>query len=82
MKKVNQGAIHSANNPVTKYNSEHIDVRHHSLREHVASGEFEVVHVSSALQHADFVTKPLQTEAFRFRSNFVMDLREADFKLY
>ena len=52
VKEDNQEAIHLANNPVTTPNSKHIDVRHHSLREHVASGEFEVVHVSSALQHS------------------------------
>lgn len=33
--------------------------------ERVPSGDFEVVHVSSAWQYADFATKPLHTEAFR-----------------
>ena len=74
MKEDNQGAIHLAKNSVTTPNSKHIHVRHHFLRERVANGEFEVVHVSSALQHADFLTKPLHTEAFRFHRNFVMNL--------
>ena len=52
-------------------NSKHIDVRHHFLRERVALGEFEVVDVSSALQHTDFLMKPLHTEAIRFQNNFV-----------
>ena len=34
--------------------------------ERVTNGEFEIVHVRKAEQHADFLTKPLHTEAFRF----------------
>ena len=63
MKEDNQGAIHLAKNPVTIPNSKHMDGRHYFLMEHVANGEFEVVHVSSALQHADLITKPLLTDA-------------------
>lgn len=48
------------NNPVTSPNS---------------NGEFEAVHVPSAEQHADFITKPLHAEAFRVPRNFVMKLR-------
>ena len=66
VKEDNRGAIHLAKNPVTTPNSKHIDVCHHFLRERVASGEFEVVHVPSALQHSDFLTTPLHTEAFVF----------------
>ena len=73
VKEDNQGAIYLPIKLVTTPNSKHIDVRHQLLRERVANGEFEVVHVSSALLHADFITKPLHTEAFRFR-NFVMNL--------
>ena len=39
------GAILLAVNPATKSNSNHIDVRHHFLREHVDNGGFEVSHV-------------------------------------
>lgn len=46
--------------------------------ERVPSGDFEVVHVSSAWQYADFATKPLHTEAFRgafqFHYTSVMNL--------
>ena len=38
---------------MTTRNSNHIDVRRHFLRERVAIGEFEVVHVSILLRHAD-----------------------------
>ena len=74
VKEVNIGAIHLAKNPVTTPNSKHIDIRHHFLRERVANGEFNIVHVSSGEQHADFLTKALDTEAFRLHRNFVMNL--------
>ena len=74
MKEDNKGALHSAKSLVTTSNSKHVDVCHHFLPERVAKAEFEVVHVSSSLQHADFLTGPLHTEAFRFHRNFVMNL--------
>ena len=70
----NKGAIHLAINPATTFNSKHIEVRQHFLRERVAIGEFKVIHVPSAQQHADFLTKSLPTEAFRVHRNFVMNL--------
>ena len=73
-KEDNQGAIHLAKNPVTIPNSKHIDDNLHFLRERIANGEFEVVHVSSALHHADFSHQALHTEAFRFHRNSVMNL--------
>ena len=70
----NEGALHLANNPATTPNSKHIDIRHHFLRERVANGEFNVVHVNSALQHADFLTKPLPKEDFFRHRNYVMKI--------
>ena len=70
----NKGAIQMAVNPVTKSNSKHIDVRHHFLREHVENGEFKISHVESKYQHADFSTKPLAKDAFRFHTNFIMNM--------
>ena len=70
----NKGAIQMAVNPVTTSNSKHIDVRHHFLREHVENGEFEISHVESKYQHADFLTKPLAKDAFRFHRNFIMNM--------
>ena len=70
----NVGAVHLATNPATTPNSKHIDIRHHFLRERVSNGEFQVVHVPSALQHADFLTKPLPVDAFRRHRNFVMNI--------
>ena len=70
----NSGAIQLGVNPVTNSNSKHIDVRHHFLRELVEKGEFEISHVESEYQHADFLTKPLCKDAFRFHRNFVMNM--------
>ena len=74
VKEDNKGAIYLANNPVTTPNSKHIDVRLHFFRERVADQEFQIVHVPSEEQQVDFLTKPLDTEAFRFHRNFVMNL--------
>ena len=43
-------------------------------RGNVANGEFRAVHVRSDLQHADFLSKPLQREAFCVHRNFVMNI--------
>lgn len=60
----NAGSIHVPVNPATTPNSKHIDIRHRFLRERVAKGEFRVTHVPTALQRADFLTKPLPKEGF------------------
>ena len=70
----NEGAISLATNPVTNSNSKHIDVRHHFLREKVNRDEIKVIHVPSAYQHADFLTKALTRESFEFHRNIVMNL--------
>ena len=70
----NEGARHLAQNPVSTPNSKHIDVRHHFLRELVLRGDFSIVHVESEKQHADFLTKALTNEAFRFHRDVLMNL--------
>lgn len=74
VKEDNKRAIHVAKNPVTTPNSKHIDVRHHFLRERVANGEFDAVHLSSAEQNLDVLDRPLRTEPFRLHRTFVMSL--------
>ena len=69
-----KGAIRMAVNTVTNSNSKRIDVRHHFLREHVGNGKIEFSHVESKYQHADFLTKPLAKDAFRFHRNFMMNM--------
>jgi hypothetical protein len=41
----NKSAIELAKNPVYHERSKHIDVRFHSIREHIKDGEFRVIHV-------------------------------------
>ena len=70
----NEGAIALASNPISNNNSKHIDTRHHFLRERIARREIEVIHVGSAYQHADFLTKALSREAFEFHRDIVMNV--------
>ena len=60
----NKSAIELAKNPVHHERSKHIDVRFHSIREHVKNGEVEMTHVASRDQVADIFTKPLPGELF------------------
>ena len=75
VKEDNVGAIHLAKNPATTPNSEHIDIRHHFIRERVANDEFKVVYVLSEEQHAGFLTKSLHQGTFEVHRNFVMNVR-------
>ena len=68
------GAIQLAVTPVTDSNSKHIDVRHHFLREHDENGEWEILHVQSKYQHADFLTKPLPRTPSAFTGTFIMNM--------
>ena len=69
----NEGARHLPQNPVCTANSKHIDVRHHFFRELVFKGEFEITHVETDQQHADFLTKPLNKAAFCYHRGFLMN---------
>lgn len=70
----NEGAIQIARNPVTNSNSKHIDVRYHFIRDLVARKEISISHVSSELQHADFLTKAISKKSFEDHRNFVMNI--------
>ena len=72
VKEDNKRAINLATYSLTTPNSKRVDVRHPFLRERVANGEFKLVHVPSAEQHAEYITKPLGTEAFRLHRTFVI----------
>ena len=67
----NEGAKNLAQNPVCTSNSEHINVRHHVLRELIFEGEFVISHVESDDQHADVLTKMLDYyTAFCYHRDF------------
>ena len=68
----NEGAISLANNPLSSARSRHIDVRHHFLREKVADGTVRIIHVRTADQHADGMTKPLEKKDFIIHRKFLM----------
>ena len=60
----NKSAIELAKNPVYHERSKHIDVRYHSIREHIKNNEVLVIHVPSQEQAADILTKALPKAAF------------------
>ena len=60
----NRSAIELAKNPVSHQRSKHIDMRYHSIREHIKNDEVKVTHVPSREQAADILTKALPKAAF------------------
>jgi len=61
-----QGAMALAKNVGYQARMKHIDIRYHSIREKVASGEIELVYMESKNQLADYLTKGLSTNTLRY----------------
>lgn len=55
----NEAAVKLAHNPELHRRTKHIQIRHFFVREMVTEGEIQVIRVSSELQLADMLTKPL-----------------------
>ena len=55
----NQSANRLYANPSTHSRSKHIDIKHHIIRERIEMGTIELEYVETAMQRADFLTKPL-----------------------
>lgn len=55
----NEAAVKLAHNPELHRRTKHIQIRHFFVRELVTEGEIQVIRVSSELQLADMLTKPL-----------------------
>ena len=53
----NQPAIKIANNPISSSRSRHIDIKYHSIREHVLRGNIALVYLETALMVADIFPK-------------------------
>jgi hypothetical protein len=76
----NESAIRLADNPVEHSRTNHIDIRHHFLRDHQQMGDINIYHISTEKQLADIFTKPLDEKRFcRLRSELnVLDSRNLD----
>jgi hypothetical protein len=62
----NQGAIKLVKNPIASQRTKHIDVMHHFVREHVASGSIVFEYCDTQRMVADIFTKPLPAVKFMF----------------
>ena len=60
----NMGAVALSKDAKSCQRSRHIERRHLKVRELVADGEIEVLHIESACNPADLLTKPLERDAF------------------
>ncbi|KAK1663119.1 hypothetical protein QYE76_051278 [Lolium multiflorum] len=60
----NVSAIYMSSNPVQHRRTKHIEIDIHFVRERVSLGEVRVLHVPSALQFADVMTKGLPSQLF------------------
>jgi len=58
-------AIVLSTNNKNHQHTKHIDVRHHFVKEHAEANEVNFKYISSALNMADFLTKPLLRDAIR-----------------
>jgi hypothetical protein len=61
----NIGATQLSSNPLFHSRMKHVAVDYHFIRDQVQSGQLRVIHVSSADQLADLLTKPLSTSTFQ-----------------
>jgi hypothetical protein len=76
----NESAIRLTNNPIEHNHTNHIDIRHHFLRDHQQMGDSDIYHISTENLLADIFTKPLYEKWFcRLRSELnVLDSRNLD----
>ena len=60
----NTSAINISKNPIQHSRKKHIDIKHHSILDHVLKGDIELEFVSTSEQLADILTKPLDEKTF------------------
>lgn len=69
----NKGAIDVVKNPLHSFNSKHVDVRYHFLRELVGSGDISVEYLQSEDEQADILTNAIGRESFELHREFLLD---------
>jgi len=60
----NISAVYLSTNPVHHQRTKHVEIGNHFVRECVALGTVQVLHVPTSLQYADIFTKGLPTAVF------------------
>jgi hypothetical protein len=60
----NLSAINISKNPIQHSRTKHIDIRHHSIRDHVEDKVVTLEHVATENQLADIFTKALDANRF------------------
>ena len=67
----NTSAINLSKNIIHHSHTKHIDIKHHSLRDHTLKGDISLNFISTDNQIVDIFTKPLKEDIFmRFRRDF------------
>nr|GEW82884.1 hypothetical protein [Tanacetum cinerariifolium] len=62
----NKGVIDLSKNPVQHFRTNHIEIRHHFLRDNVQKGNISIEKVASEDNIADIFTKPLKCKVFKY----------------
>jgi len=65
----NTSAINLTKNQIQHSRTNHIEIRHHFIRDHVNNGDCKMKFIETRLQLADIFTKPLQKDRFFFLIN-------------
>ena len=71
----NEGAIKMATDRFSSRRTRHVDMKHYIVRDAVESGIVRIHCVQSGEQHADVLTKALDTNTFETHARFLQNTR-------